>query len=430
MAEAPFAHLLTVEENKESFLISKIALGQEISYCSYITPERAHTMTEDELDTQIKAALNLWLMRSSELIKKDKQNFTDITDILDRPLKLRKEPACNVAKLSNEKDGFFPKEYFDRTPFADISIIYHPAFCSRLIRGGDSSFFSEVPNPFICLNDFTNNSIRNDDKNTAIPFLQSISKGTGFSKEAISEALAKIDASAHKESQGVLLHEFGHAFGLGDQYEDGQEYCDVLYASPQNGEGLMSCNGPLNCDDVNGLITLIDRIRGKKRTFKSLCADEVVYENGKPLLNTEIRKIQQYSYGNDHNGTVVYSITPQGSLNNVYIENRVDTYMLNNRTRAMLANEVNVKTYDINPNNNIQFQIKTSGHVQNNVKIGTWTRTIVIGPDTFVKTILFNQNGVVVNQNLRHYKERSPILNPKAKFTLTYDSEQALDIYK
>ncbi len=429
-AGAPFSHLTTANDNPENFLIGKVARGETIIYCSYIAPNKAKNMTEAELDAQIRAALNLWLMGASEIIKEDKQDFSDITAILDTPVKLKKLPLCNVTGLSSPAEGFFDKQYFSNAPRPDISVIYHPDFCTKLLDGVKSSFFSEVPIPVICLNDFTNNSMRSDDANTPIPFLYSISTGKVFTKNSVSEALYKLYDSPRKESQNVLLHEFGHALALGDQYEGGQEHCDVLYASPENGKGIMSCQGPLNCDDVNGLITRLDRATGKKRVFESLCGDGLVYENGKPVLNTEIRKIVQYSHGKDHTGTVVYSITPQSRLNNIYIENRVDTYMLNNRIRAMLAQEINVKTYDINLNNNIQFQIKTTGQIKDNTKIGVWTRTIVIGPDTFVKTITFNQQGVAVNQRLRHYKERAPVLDPKAKFTLTYDSDKALNIYK
>ena len=36
----------------------------------------------------------------------------------------------------------------------------------------------------------------------------------------------------------------------------------------------------ITCDDVDGLITSIDRIRPKKRTFKSFCNDDIVLVNG------------------------------------------------------------------------------------------------------------------------------------------------------
>lgn len=83
----------------------------------------------------------------------------------------------------------------------------------------------------------------------------------------------------------VLVHEMGHAFGLGDEYlkDRPQEY-----ASPAPGQGIMlRLYNPISCDEIDGMITLLDRFSGVQRTFASFCSNKTVIQNGKALPVSE-----------------------------------------------------------------------------------------------------------------------------------------------
>ena len=54
------------------------------------------------------------------------------------------------------------------------------------------------------------------------------------------------------------------------------------------GEGLMF-NGyqPISCDEVDGMITLLDRFAGKKRTLASFCSGRGLIQNGQEVPPAE-----------------------------------------------------------------------------------------------------------------------------------------------
>ena len=70
----------------------------------------------------------------------------------------------------------------------------------------------------------------------------------------------------------IILHEVGHAFGLADEY---LETRPTDYASAVAGEGIMRhAYSRIGCDEIDGMITLLDRLRGIKREFTSFCASK------------------------------------------------------------------------------------------------------------------------------------------------------------
>ncbi len=93
--------------------------------------------------------------------------------------------------------------------------------------------------------------------------------------------------------QRMLLHEFGHVLGLGDQYE-ADPNPHMKYRSTSKGrDGVMDALGDdntvtLDCDTVDGLINLIDIIYGmepaRKNGWPSLCKhSKDIYANGTVL---------------------------------------------------------------------------------------------------------------------------------------------------
>lgn len=82
-----------------------------------------------------------------------------------------------------------------------------------------------------------------------------------------------------------MVHELGHAFGLGDEYLEDRPH---NYASATPGQGIMSrIYSPISCDELDGMITLLDRFSGKQRSFASFCAPTVVLESGESVPAAE-----------------------------------------------------------------------------------------------------------------------------------------------
>ncbi len=96
----------------------------------------------------------------------------------------------------------------------------------------------------------------------------------------------------------IMLHETGHALGLGDQYAGGEEYADKSYTLDaivplSNIKSVMQGRTPgesrvLTCDDAEGIINLIDfyskDASSKRRTrgWASLCRSDIVYVESLP----------------------------------------------------------------------------------------------------------------------------------------------------
>lgn len=75
------------------------------------------------------------------------------------------------------------------------------------------------------------------------------------------------------------MHELGHAFGLGDEYRPDTRPNE--YSSQQAGQGIMQrLYNRISCDEINGMITLLDRLNQQERTFRSFCPNRSIIVNG------------------------------------------------------------------------------------------------------------------------------------------------------
>jgi len=87
-----------------------------------------------------------------------------------------------------------------------------------------------------------------------------ISRHTEYDKRITNPALRANYANEH-EVIGVLVHELGHFYGLGDQYREGVENASLTHSTSDRIDGtdsIMSSGYDLRCDDVDGFINLID----------------------------------------------------------------------------------------------------------------------------------------------------------------------------
>ena len=95
------------------------------------------------------------------------------------------------------------------------------------------------------------------------------------SDKVLSPSLAK------QEGERILMHEIGHSLGLADQYKPldgniGRNNSDIVYSTPEAQKSVMrSLFDHFRCDDVDGIINLIDLERGEfhggKKGWKSFC---------------------------------------------------------------------------------------------------------------------------------------------------------------
>ena len=83
----------------------------------------------------------------------------------------------------------------------------------------------------------------------------------------------------------TMTHELGHAFGLSDRYKNKlYDESHLYHTTDKFPSTIMKNNGGNNfvtCDDVDGFITSIDRMRNVKRTFDSFCLTGKTIVNGK-----------------------------------------------------------------------------------------------------------------------------------------------------
>lgn len=140
---------------------------------------------------------------------------------------------------------------------------------------------------------------------------------------------------------GISLHEIGHYFGLGDQYDDGRGNSHPEYSSDVNQtdksimQGYEATNGELTCDDADGFINLLDlrlaqRNNGQfsaraRNSWKSLCPKSPnIYQNGKtinrqavdawqepsPLDDTRVIYQREYKNGEMQREMVTFTDSP------------------------------------------------------------------------------------------------------------------------
>lgn len=85
------------------------------------------------------------------------------------------------------------------------------------------------------------------------------------------------------------VHEIGHSLGLSDQYQEARsDNSHAIYSSSEPGDGVMNRGRSVSCDDADGIINLIDIVRGTTRGgdlgWRSLCKkSKDVYSAGRPL---------------------------------------------------------------------------------------------------------------------------------------------------
>ena len=277
-APEPYAHLLFYEGTDKNFF-EKIVSGEKATYS--ICVSRAYKkLNEEEANEYFLRAFNSWFDRLNRYIK-NKKGFDDLLPII--------ENANNIERL--------PCKYFTENkkdiPDPDLMV----------------KFDYNVP-------DICNNA----------PACFMIKTG----EIAISRKLPV------KKIKVGITHELGHAFGLGDQY-DGETYTgSFIYNTQIKRPGIMGTKNRLTCDDIDGLISSIDRIKNTGREFDSLCRDGIHISNGIPQDKTGSKYKLKENYDTfDADITITYDKDVQES-NTYLMDLTMTNFLIDNKGAALL----------------------------------------------------------------------------------------------
>lgn len=272
----------------------------EITYCIATPAQTPASPTSEQLDTLLQAALREWTHGIAVRIRAAgrEEEMADVLKILDKPLKLKRLPSCDLTahpQLPEVHPSFNPNGQK-----ADVTLILSSDYCAKLL-GSVNSFFAFQYNgnmPFLCLTQNYANPLRAPDPQDYFPAAVDPQKrplleqaNQIFAKAAAGTYDTKIQNQLWQLNRmfswdgptyfSVLVHELGHAFGLGDEYLKNRPQS---YAFPVPGQGIMlRLYNPMSCDEIDGMITLLDRFSGVRRTFASFCSNQTVIQNGQVL---------------------------------------------------------------------------------------------------------------------------------------------------
>ncbi len=306
LAAAPYSHLEEVSSPAAArFLAQKIIEQDTLTYCISIPEEKQkNSATADELALMLQSALREWTHGIALRIRQAgrEKEFQDIMAILEKPLSLQRLSSCDLTQ-----HPLLVKTYPGINTAgkkADINLIFAPEYCAAFSGNINSFFVLNYKNtaPFICLSGGYANSLRPPEKGEYFPSLAQVASNGGAQKDRelvyhsprLFEQIATGKYSRQQQQDfwrlnrlfeydghtffDILVHELGHAFGLADEYVADRPR---QFASLQPGQGLMREGyEPISCDEVDGMITLLDRLQNKQRSFGSFCQGRRHIVNG------------------------------------------------------------------------------------------------------------------------------------------------------
>ena len=289
----PYRHLDDVAAQPRTFLAHRLLTADTLRYCLTMYPYKNPFVTPQQMDTFIRAALREWTHGIALRIRQAgrEEEFNDLLDVLEKPLELAPVNGCTELTFSQDTVSA-------RDTTADIVFLVSARRCAQL-RKKETSFYSPAKPgqvPFICLQEVTlENPLRSLSPGEYFPattpgkeqkIIQNRQKifeqaAAGNYPPATQQALWETDRFFSYDGPtlfSTVLHELGHAFGLGDEYLPERP---AAYASRQPGQGIMHNRySHITCDETDGMITLLDRLSGIRRTFQSFCENRGQITNG------------------------------------------------------------------------------------------------------------------------------------------------------
>jgi len=330
------------EQGTSPYLIYKVVNKEPVNICLYIGDEEQKKMSYKDFGAQVAFVLDAWTVDIANMIKKIspdmEKNFNDFIQgaSITKNINLADYYTDTVSMDlfgGDESDWRFIIPYdMDGYP-CDLVVIYDYRLCEYKDTG--QSYFSSQPFPKICLN--TNAYTKNDSDVVGNKFMADRKAAWAYlSKSGIQQ----------KSSASTLLHEMGHAFGLGDQYDAGLWNNDVLYSTIKPRKSVMRCDSSVfTCDDIDGMVSLFYRVKKQSITFKSFCKDGLIIKDGMPVLVKPEEKIVP---NHDDSGIAkVYTITPDSAKTGKYATNERQVQYVGSLKDKGIRNNLTSFGYDI-----------------------------------------------------------------------------------
>ncbi len=298
-AAAPYSHLEDLHpEGKSLYLVNRLLGSRTISYCVEMPEEETRFLDRAQARAMIEVALREWThgiaLRIAAAGRADE--FKDILPVLDEPLRLVAQSQCNKAALPLWADFYVSAP---SAPQVDLMFVFSTNYCGETNAHYTSYYAINGQEPFICSLRRYENPVRTPAEQDYFPPVGDIENQAELQRQGASvfaQAKAgKYDGALQKKLWtinyifnyddatyfSVLVHEIGHAFGLADEYLEKRV---GEYKSRQPGEGIMRrIYQEIGCDEIDGMITLIDRARGTQRNFKSFCPERGLIADGKEV---------------------------------------------------------------------------------------------------------------------------------------------------
>lgn len=298
----PMARLVSYNVNRPRFLAPKLARGQEISYCTYLSKDALAVTDMEDFDKTIRLAIKLWTVYPAYLIRQAgrEREFAPVLQALDQTPQLKRLPACDFSEFDKKHLHLLnPKPANTQAPRADVSYFFENRFFAKQHNVNTiSPYFTLTPIPHVLVTSQVEKSHAN-----AATWPDTPAEKARMFKD-LRERILQTPNSDHQKMDGLikeltllyqdfgpasrsllytLLHETGHAVGLADQHK--QVNNDRIYTTINTRRSVMDyATRFLTCDDADGVITLLDDALGIKRDFESLCKDGIAFSNGKELF--------------------------------------------------------------------------------------------------------------------------------------------------
>lgn len=290
----PYSHLDVSDAPEQTWLAYRLLTADSIRYCAVVSPRAQSLVSEQEAEILLQAALREWTHGIALQIRQSgrEKEFQDVLDILDKPFTLSHMPGCSSALRQQQRPG--PQD-----TSADIAVLFSSQQCQKMFRKRTSFYLSGSPEhiPFICIQETQGeNPLRPISDTEYIPQANTPQgRQILHARQTLFTQIAQGDYAA-KEQQALwdtdrffsydtptlfatIVHELGHAFGLGDEYRPDTRPNE--YSSQQAGQGIMQrLYNRISCDEIDGIITLLDRLNQQERTFRSFCPNRSIIVNG------------------------------------------------------------------------------------------------------------------------------------------------------
>ncbi len=289
----------------KNYLSYKFIHQKEISFCTKGSAEDwERPISAEILSRYFQAAFWEWTRGTAQYLRQSgrAEEFADIIALLEKPFKLVDLGVCqkNMAVKPDIEISAYP-------PFqSNKAWAYYAQYGMRF--GADSQIH------FVYQSFKTTDDLLPQKKDVVETYIQNAANGAPTSAEITLDDITQDQSEFvmlgkwkikdnyrrkyHDQLFTAMLHEVGHAFGLGDEDKKlrvgqsspgpiSQYGADAdqrqVFRTPYFSSGLMSYNvyyARRTADDVMGLITIFDRFTGTKRIIYPLLSDEKEPEVG------------------------------------------------------------------------------------------------------------------------------------------------------